>query len=195
MFVDLSRWPSFGLVDTPQYYVVRSTLDTDALLPHVREALRQVDGDGYPEHVLRMEEDVLSSALAAPRMRAILFGVFAALGLTLAAVGVYGVMAYTVARSTRELAVRLAIGARARELLRMVLARAGALTVTGVLLGWAGAAAVTQSLETMLYGLSPLDAPTFVGVGILFLSVALFGAYVPARRAMQVDPLVVLRSE
>jgi len=140
-------------------------------------------------------EDVVASALARPRAYAVLFTIFSGLGLVLAAIGIYGVMAYAVAQSTRELGVRLALGARRQEIVAMVLGRAAILAGTGIVLGVLGALGVTRYLQGMLFGLTPLDAATFVFTALVFGVVAMVASYVPARRATQVDPLIALRSE
>ena len=195
MFADLGRWPSFAQAfDEPQYYAVRTTDDPTLVLPEVRSIVRQLDPGARLDQVLRME-DVVASALARPRAYAVLFTIFSGLGLVLAAIGIYGVMAYAVAQSTRELGVRLALGARRQEIVAMVLGRAAILAGTGIVLGVLGALGVTRYLQGMLFGLTPLDAATFVFTALVFGVVAMVASYVPARRATQVDPLIALRSE
>jgi putative ABC transport system permease protein len=105
----------------------------------------------------------------------------------------YGVMAYAVAQRTREIAIRVALGARRADVMGLVLGQSLLLIAIGIILGVAGAAMVTRYLEAMLYGLTPLDTTTFVGVSLLFAIVALIASYVPARRATRVNPLIALR--
>ena len=120
---------------------------------------------------------------------------FGALALLLAALGVYGVTAYGVARRRHEIGIRMALGARRAEVLALVLRQSVAVTTLGLALGIAGAAAVTRYLDSMLFGLTPLDPVTFLGVSLLFAVVATVASYIPARRATRADPLATLRCE
>jgi putative ABC transport system permease protein len=129
------------------------------------------------------------------RVVAMVSGIFGALALMIAALGLYGVTAYTVNRRVREIGIRRALGAQYANVLRLVLGQSLILTAGGIGLGLAGAAAVTRSLRSLLFGLTPLDPATFVGVAALFAVVAIVAAYVPAHRATRVDPLVALRTE
>jgi putative ABC transport system permease protein len=113
----------------------------------------------------------------------------------LAAIGIYGVMAYSVAQRTREIGIRMALGARPSEVMALVLGQSTLITAIGIVAGLAGAAAATRYLQGMLFGLTPLDPTTFVAVSIIFAAVALLAAYLPARAAMKLDPMVALRSE
>ena len=140
-------------------------------------------------------DDIVSNRIARPRMYAVLLGIFAGIGVALAAIGIYGVMAYSVSQRTREIGIRVALGAQRSEVVGLVLNQSLVLTVVGIALGIAGAAAVTRYLEGLLFGLTPLDPATFIGVSVMFAAVALVAAYVPARRATRVDPLVALRCE
>ena len=120
---------------------------------------------------------------------------FAILGLVLAAVGIYGVMAYMVSEGTRELSVRVALGATRRNVMQMVLTEAFALAAAGVVLGVIGAAATTRVMTTLLFGVTPTDPSTFASIAGILMATALAGSYVPARRATRVDPMATLRSE
>jgi putative ABC transport system permease protein len=113
----------------------------------------------------------------------------------LAAIGIYGVMAYSVSQRTREIGIRMALGAQRSAVVGLVLHQSLLLTIVGIGIGIAGAAAVSRYLEGLLFGLTPLDPPTFAAVAVMFAAVALFAAFVPARRATKVDPLVALRYE
>jgi ABC-type antimicrobial peptide transport system permease subunit len=120
---------------------------------------------------------------------------FASLAIALAAAGIYGVMAYSVTQRTREIGIRVALGAQRSAVMRLVLGQSLALVTAGLAIGLAGAAGATRYLEGLLFGLTPLDASTFAGAAVLFGSVAAVASYVPARRAATVDPMVALRSE
>jgi ABC-type antimicrobial peptide transport system permease subunit len=124
-----------------------------------------------------------------------LFGAFAAIALMLAAVGLYGVIAYAVSQRTQEIGVRVALGAQARDVVRLILGQGALLAGIGIVIGLAGALAVTRTLRTMLFGVSPLDLATFVGVSLSLGAIALLASYVPARRAARVDPVEALRHE
>jgi predicted permease len=195
MFIDFATWPGTRpAFDEPNYYAVRTSGDPRLVVQQVRNAVQRVSPGATIEQPLTLE-DVVSSSVARPRTYAVLLGIFSAVGLILATVGVYGVMTYAVAQSTRELGVRLALGARRPQVLRFVLGRAGILAGIGIGIGLLGAFAATRSLQGMLYGLSPLDPLTFAGSALLFGGVAMLASYVPAHRAMRVDPLVALRCE
>ena len=140
-------------------------------------------------------ESLLSGELAGPRFNMLLLGVFAGLALVLATVGLYGVIAYSVSQRTREMGIRLALGAGQPAVLRLVMSQGARLTIVGLLAGLAGAAALTRVMASMLYGVSPLDPATFVLVGVVLALVAVVASYFPARRATRVDPVVALRAE
>jgi putative ABC transport system permease protein len=126
---------------------------------------------------------------------AYLIGGFAAVALALAALGLYGMLAYSVAQRTRELGVRIALGARRGDLLFMVVSNGLKLALMGIALGVGGGLLVARMIASLLYGVTPADIPTFVGVGVTLLTVALAASYIPALRATRVDPMVALRYE
>jgi putative ABC transport system permease protein len=140
-------------------------------------------------------EGLLAKELAAPRFNMLLLVVFAGLALVLATVGLYGVIAYSVSQRTREMGIRLALGAGRPAVLRLVMSQGARLTITGVVAGLLGAAAVTRWMASMLYGVKALDPLTFGLVGVVLGIVAVVATYVPARRATRVDPVVALRAE
>jgi putative ABC transport system permease protein len=144
---------------------------------------------------VKMMDQYLGAAVAQPRFSALLFGLFALLALSLAAVGLYGVMAYTVSQRTREVGVRMALGAQTADVLRLMIAQGMKLTLLGVGVGLAGAFALTRLMKTLLFGVSATDPLTFAVVALSLSLVALAACYLPARRAAKVDPLLALRHE
>jgi predicted permease len=160
----------------------------------VRDAVRQVDPQ-QPIGELVSLDQALSRSTAARRLSTTLLTLFAALAVVLALLGIYGITAYTVTQRTRELGLRIAIGARPAEVVGMLLRENLLLVIGGLVLGMAGAALATRALRTMLFGVSTLDAVTFVGAALLLGGVAMLATYVPARRAARIDPMVALRYE
>src|SRR5207244_815279 len=140
-------------------------------------------------------EDAVDEAVARPRLLTVLLGLFGAMGLVLGALGIYGVLAYLVTQRTREVGVRVALGAKPADLLRMVVGRGLRLAAVGVLLGFLGALALTRLMQGVLYGVSSTDPLTFGAVALGLFGVAAFASWVPALRATRVDPLVALRAE
>jgi ABC-type antimicrobial peptide transport system permease subunit len=140
-------------------------------------------------------ERLVAMSVAAPRFHAVLVAVFAGIASLLAAVGIYGVLAYAVEQRTREIGVRMALGAQPRQVLGLVLRQGIQVTLAGLALGTAMAAAGARVLEGLLFGVTPVDAATYGGVLLGFLIVGITAAYVPARRATRVDPLAALAAE
>jgi putative ABC transport system permease protein len=181
--------------DSPNLFlVVRTDGDPASLAPAVRGAIAGVDKD-LPVFRVMTVERVVSDSLAQRRFSMTLFGIFAGLALLLAVVGLYGVMSYTVAQRTHEIGIRVALGAQGRDVLRMVVGQGMLLVGGGVLLGLGGALALTRVMSSLLYGVSATDPLTYAGIALLLAAVALLASYVPARRAMKVDPMVALRYE
>jgi ABC-type antimicrobial peptide transport system permease subunit len=144
---------------------------------------------------VRTMEDVLSTAVSAPKsIMSLLIG-FAAIALVLGIVGIYGVLSFSVRSRAAELGVRVALGAQPKDLAFMVIRQAMSLTLVGVIIGLAGAALLMQVLRGMLFGVAPLDPTTFVIAPVLMLVAALIASYIPAHRASSLDPIKVLRSE
>jgi putative ABC transport system permease protein len=193
VFMDYRQWPLAGFAP-PLYFMVRASGDPRVLLPTVRTMLQLHDAEARLENVATMDE-LIASSLARPRTYAVLLGIFAGLAVALAAIGIYGVMAYAVAQSTREIGIRVALGAARGQVLALVLRQGVVLALVGIACGLAGAFALTRYLQGMLFGVSPLDALTFVAVAGLFAAIGLLASYVPAQRATRVDPLIALRYE
>jgi putative ABC transport system permease protein len=175
-------------------FVIRTKIDPMAVSSSVRQAIWSIDKD-LPFTEVRTMDQRLSESFAGRRFHMILLGVFAALALVLSLVGIYGVMSYSVAQRTREIGVRMALGAERRHVLSLVLGQGLVLTLIGIGAGLAGAFALTRFLATMLYGVHPTDAVTFAVVPLLLTAIAILACYIPARRATKVDPLVALRYE
>jgi putative ABC transport system permease protein len=173
---------------------IRTRVEPATMAGAVRQAVRELD-PALPVADFRTMEEVVSASVARPRLMMLLLATFAAVALLLGAVGVYGVMAYLVGRRTREMGIRLALGARPRQVAALVLRRSLAITAAGIAAGIAIAAAMTRVLSGLLYGVAPLDATTFIAVPLILGAVAMFAAWVPTRRATRLDPTVVLRHE
>jgi putative ABC transport system permease protein len=174
--------------------VVRSKSDTAALLGAVRREVGAADKELAVFNVATMEQ-LLADSVALRRFSMLLLGVFAAVAVALAGVGIYGVISYSVAQRTREIGVRVALGAQRRDVLRLVLGRGLGLVGAGIALGLAGALAVTHVISSLLFGVGARDPLTFAAVAALLAFVALLACLAPARRATKVDPMVALRYE
>jgi predicted permease len=178
----------------PRFLVVKTEGDPLALAGTVRKTVWEVDGDQPVSNVNTME-GVLSESLARQRFSTLLLGVFAGLALVLAAVGIYGVMSYSMAQRTREIGIRMALGAQRRDVLKLAVGQGLRLVAVGVLLGLAGALALTRVMSSLLFGVSATDPATLVTISLILIAVALVASYIPARRAAKVDPLIALRYE
>jgi putative ABC transport system permease protein len=174
--------------------VIRAQGDTAALVAAVRRELAAIDPN-QPIARVRTMNEWLGRATAAPRYQTGLFVLFAGLALALSAIGIYGVMSYSVGQRTREIGVRMALGARRGNVLGLVLRQGMGLVVIGVGIGLIGAFALTRVIGSLLFNVGARDPLTFSGVGILLAAVAFIACYVPARRATKVDPMVALRYE
>lgn len=174
--------------------VIRSAADPLNLTGAVREVVRAVDKD-QPVHDVQTMEQRLSGSVASRRFNLLLFGAFALLALTLAAVGVYGVMAYSVTQRTHEIGIRMALGAQPGDVVRLVISQGIKLTLTGIVIGLVASFALTRLISSMLLGVSATDPATYVAVASLLTGVALLACYIPARRATKVDPVIALRYE
>jgi predicted permease len=192
MYFPISQFPDSGGI--LRDWVVRTAGDPFAVASSLRRAIWSVDKDLAVTRVRTMEE-VRSLSITSQRLNLLLFALFGALALVLATVGTYGVMTYSVAQRTREIGIRIALGARRSDVLRIVLTQGFRLAALGLLVGLAAALALTRLMTSMIYGISSTDATTFITVALLLAFVALAACYISARRAMRVDPMVALRYE
>ena len=175
-------------------FVVRTAEEPTSFAPAIRQAVREVDPN-LPVTGLRSQVELVDLSLRMERLFARLLSLFGLLALLLAAIGLYGVMAYTVAQRTREIGIRMALGAQPRNVLKLVLSRGVVLALIGIALGSGAALGLTRLMKSFLFGIGPTDPATFIATALLLAGVAVLACYVPARRAMKVDPLVALRYE
>jgi putative ABC transport system permease protein len=173
--------------------VARTIIEPAVLAPALRRGVKKLDAS-LPVSFEAMER-IFARSTATRRYNVILLGAFAALALLLAVIGIYGVMSYAVSQSAREIGVRMALGAQATDVLKLVVRQGLLLTLTGVVAGVAGTLVLTRLLANLLFEVTATDPLTFAVMPILLMSVALVAGYIPARRAMKVDPLAALRHE
>jgi predicted permease len=179
--------PSMGLV-------LRADSDPLRLAPALRAAVRELD-TSLPVSDIAVLSDSVDASTSTQRLSTTLFGLFALLALLLATVGIYGVISYSTSRRTREIGLRLALGAERRRISAMVVGRAAFLGGVGVAAGLAGGLLLSRLLGSMLYGVSATDPTAFVGAAVFLLALAVLAGYIPARRAARVDPVILLRNE
>jgi putative ABC transport system permease protein len=160
----------------------------------VREALRAIDPDEATS-TFRTMDDVISTSAAGDRFNTLLLGAFAAIALLLTAAGIFGVLSYLVTQRTREIGLRMALGAQSEDVLRVVVGHGLRLVLCGLCIGVAAALVVTRWMSSVLFDVKPTDPLTFAAVAVLLTVTAFLASYFPARRAMRVDPMVALRYE
>jgi predicted permease len=177
-----------------QSFVIRTSGDPRRFVPLVREAVSKVD-PAIGVDSIEPADRLLAASVARQRFYTTLLAVFAIVAGVLAAIGIYGVLAYSVVARTHEIGVRMALGAQRSQVLGLILRRGLALTTSGVALGVVAAAGAARYLQSMLFGIDALDPMTFAGVALGFTAIALLASYIPARRATRVDPMLALRAE
>jgi ABC-type antimicrobial peptide transport system permease subunit len=172
--------------------VLRTSLPAAVLEPQIRHAIQSID-PGLPVFGVASMNDVLDRSLASRRFSADLVGGFAALAVLLASIGIYGLLAYMVGQRSRDIGIRMALGARREDILRMFLQRGVVLAGAGIVIGLLLSASSASVMATLLYGVRPYDPAVFLIVPLLLFAVAVFASYFPARRATKVNPLIALR--
>jgi predicted permease len=184
-------WPLFANGST---YIARTSGAPVGIANGVRQAIEKADSSAAVFGIASMEE-IVSGSISTQRLTMMLLGVFAALALTLSAIGIYGVISYLTGQRIHEIGVRMALGASSEDVLRMVLGQGMRTTLIGVGFGIAAAIGLTRLITKVIYGVGATDPLTFIGVAALLIGVALLACYIPARRAMRVDPMIALRYE
>jgi putative ABC transport system permease protein len=184
-------WP---LLANGSEYVARTAGAPLSVVSAIRQAAGKVDSSAVVYAVRPMAE-IVANSISRQRFTMFLLSVFSALALVLSAVGIYGVISYLAGQRTHEIGVRIALGASSKDVLRMVLGEGMRITLVGVGIGIAAALGLTRLITKLIYAVGATDPVTFIGVAILLIGVALLACYVPARRAMRVDPIVALRYE
>jgi putative ABC transport system permease protein len=174
--------------------LIRTAAEPSQSVVALRQALREIEPNQAVADVQPLT-NVLAASIAPQRFRSLLLGLFALVAVLLAGLGIYGVMNYSVTQRTREIGIRVALGAETRDVLRLVLRQGLTLALLGVALGVAAALALTHLMKSLLFGVSTTDPLTFAGVVLLLTCIALLACWLPARRATKVDPMIALRCE
>jgi predicted permease len=189
MYVPFAQAPLYG-----EEVVVRSSLSTSSLASGIRQAVHSIDKD-LPVTDVKSFPDALGQSISRERFRTFLLGSFSAIALVLAAVGIFGVISYSASQRTHEIGIRMALGAQRRDVLRLILGQGAKLALLGLGIGVALASLLTRLIASLLYNVSATDPLTFAAVAIVLLGAAVTACYIPARRAMRVDPIVALRDQ
>jgi len=193
-FSGLVYYTPYTLGDRQWQIIARTTVNPTTIVPAIERIVRSLDADAPITHIETVVQ-IIAESSAQPRFQTVLLGSFGALGLFLAVIGIYGVISYSVVQRTHEIGVRMALGAQRGDVLWMVIREGMLPTAVGLAVGVAGALALTRVLRSMLFEIKPTDPTTFIGVSLLLTAVALLACWIPARRAMRVDPMVALRYE
>jgi putative ABC transport system permease protein len=190
----LARSPTLSRLRRSLTLALRTSGDPQGLVQDVRREVLAVD-KALPITGVRTMEERMGASLAGSRFNTLLLSLFAALALILAVVGLYGVISYTVSECTREIGVRMALGAQTGDVLRFVVGQGMTLTLVGVGIGLLASFGLTRLMKDMLFGVGPTDPLTFVAIAVLLTVAALTACYIPARRATKVDPMIALRHD
>jgi putative ABC transport system permease protein len=189
IYMPVRQWP----VDSMSV-VIKTITPPTALTDAARSEVYAVDPN-LPVSKVRTLDDIVARSISQPRFYMLLLTIFAGVALVLAAIGIFGVLSYAVAQRTREIGIRMALGAQERTVIGLVVREAMMLVILGVVCGTLAALVVSQTMTRMLFSVTPTDPATFASVAMALLAVALFASYVPARRATRVDPIIALRTE
>jgi putative ABC transport system permease protein len=189
IYLPMRQWPVGRMA-----IVARTAVPPMTIAPQVKQVVQELDAN-LPVNQIRTVEDVVAESIAQPRFYMLLLGAFAVVALALAAIGIFGVMSYTVSQRTREIGIRMALGAQGGSVVSMVVRQAMILAATGLALGTVAALALSRTMTTLLFDMSPTDPVTFATVAGVLGFVAFLASYVPARRAANVDPIDALRAE
>jgi putative ABC transport system permease protein len=189
MYVPYAQAPFWGA-----NVVVKSTLSASSVAAAIRQEVQKMDKD-LPVTDVETMPNIMETSLAQPKFRTFLLGLFAAMALALAAIGILGVISYSVSQRTKEFGIRMALGAQSENVLKQVLKEGARLVAAGLALGLGGSLVATRLIATLLFGVKPADPLTFAAVAAILTSVTLAASYIPARRATRVDPMVALRYE
>jgi predicted permease len=173
---------------------VRTDSEPEALISSVRQAVQEID-PAQPIYNIKTMEAVVADSISDRQLNMLLLGIFAVVAVALAIIGIYSVMSYTVSQHTREIGIRMALGARPLDVLKLMLGQGMVLSLMGIGIGAASSLGLTRLMTTLLYNVTATDLLTFVIVSMLLIIVSLLACYVPARRATKVDPIVALRCE
>jgi putative ABC transport system permease protein len=176
------------------FFAVRSRIEVRTLSASIRDAVKEIAPED-PVYGMSTMSSTLDYSISPQRFNSLLLAIFAGLALVLAAIGIYGVIAYSVVQRTREIGIRMALGAMRHDVLHLILRQGVRIGALGLALGTAGAYLATRSLSSMLYGVKPHDPLIFFVVAVSILVVVMLASYIPARRATRVDPLIALRYE
>src|SRR5262249_11513713 len=190
----IAYWPMPELTYSRMTILVKTTGDPLSLVSPIRYELKQMDRE-LPMASIASMDQLLSDSISRSRFTMFVLGVFAAIALILTAVGIYGVIAYSVAQRTHEIGIRMALGAQRGNVLGLVLGQGTRLTLIGVGIGAVAASVLTRLMSSLLFGISATDPITFVAVIVMLAAVALLATFVPARHATRVSPVVALRYE
>jgi len=192
LYQDPDQWVPLNFADAT--LIVRTSLDPASALAMIKAVVYGVDR-GQPVYDVETMQDIISRSMSSERFPMILLGIFASLALLLASVGIYGVVSYSVAQRMREIGIRLALGADKGKVLRLILGEGARMALLGIGVGIVSAIALARLMAGLLFGVSAHDPFTLFIVATLVILVALLASYIPARRALEVDPMVVLRHE
>jgi putative ABC transport system permease protein len=173
---------------------VRTDGEPTEALPAIREMMKEIDGS-QPLHNLRMMTDIFSESISRPRFNSQLISLLTAIAFILTAVGIYGIISYSVSHRTHEIGIRLALGARPADIMRMIISHGLTVALFGIAIGLAAAFALTRFIRSLLYEVSPTDPLTFIAMPIVIAVVVIAATSIPARRATKVDPMSSLRYE